>query len=407
MRLVERHLIKSTKPSYKELDKLSFLSKNLYNSATYICRQAFFSGEVVPSFNQLYHQLKNGIDYKSLPAKVSQLVIKQVARSFKSFFAAMAAYKQDKSKFLGKPRLPNYKHKTYGRNLICYNYQAISKKLLKQGYINPSLTNIKIKTKQTSICELRIIPKNGCYLIEVVYEKDCIKYSDSFLDKRVAGIDIGISNLAAVTSNLDDFRPFIVCGKAIKSTNQYFNKYKAKLQSLLHKGKYKSRRIDRLTIKRNNKVDYYLHTASRYIVNRLVTHQITDLIIGKNDNWKQSVNLGSKTNQSFTSIPHAKFISQLIYKCRLVGIKVHTVNESYTSKCSFLDLEPIKKHETYLGKRVHRGLFKSSSGKTYNCDINGSLNCMRKVVGDSLFKGKLIERLVVSPVRMKPYKAKS
>jgi IS605 OrfB family transposase len=308
---------------------------------------------------------------------------------------------------LGKPKLPNYKHKKSGRNLICYNYQAISKKLLKQGYINPSLTNIKIKTKQTSICEVRIIPKNGCYLIEVVYFRDCVKDLNCAAYERVAGIDIGISNLATVTSNLDSFRPFIVCGKAIKSTNQYFNKYKAKLHSLLPTGKYKSRRIDRLTLKRNNKVDYYLHTASRFIVNQLVSHQITDLIIGKNDNWKQSVNLGAKTNQSFTSIPHAKFIEQLIYKCQLLGIKVHTVNESYTSKCSFIDLEPIKKHETYLGKRVYRGLFKSSSGKTYNCDINGSLNCIRKVVGDSLFKGKLIERLVVSPVRMKPYKAES
>ena len=383
------------------------MSKNLYNSATYICRQAFFQSEVVPSFNQLYHQLKNGIDYKSLPAKVGQLAIKQVARSFKSFFAAIAAYKQDKSKFLGLPRLPKYKHKTSGRNLICYNYQAISKKLLRQGYINPSLTNLKIKTKQTNVCEVRIIPKNGCYLIEVVYERECIKGSGSILGKRVAGIDIGISNLATVTSNLEKLSPFIVCGKAIKSTNQYFNKYKAKLQSLLPLGKYKSRRIDKLTIKRNNKVDYYLHTASRFIVNRLVSHQITHLIIGKNDNWKQSVNLGCKTNQSFTSIPHAKFIEQLIYKCQLVGIQVQTVNESYTSKCSFLDLEPIKKHEIYNGKRVHRGLFKSSSGKTYNCDINGSLNCIRKVVGDSLFKGKPIERLVVSPVRIKPYKAKS
>ncbi len=127
----------------------------------------------------------------------------------------MAAYKQDKSKFLGKPRLPSYKHKTLGRNLICYNYQAISKKILKQGYINPSLTNLKIKTKQKNVCEVRIIPKNGCYLIEVVYERECIKESSSVLGKRVTGIDIGISNLAAVSSNLDDFRPFIVCGKAI------------------------------------------------------------------------------------------------------------------------------------------------------------------------------------------------
>lgn len=133
MKLVERHLVKQSKAIYKEIDKLSFLSKNLYNSATYICRQAFFGNSELPSFNQLYHQLKNSIDYKSLPSKVSQLVIKQVARSFQSFFAALAAYKEDSSKFLSKPKLPKYKHKTEGRNLLCYNYQAISKKVLKHG----------------------------------------------------------------------------------------------------------------------------------------------------------------------------------------------------------------------------------------------------------------------------------
>ena len=413
MKLVERHLVKRSKAIYKQIDKLSFLSKNLYNSATYICRQAFFGNSELPSFNQLYHQLKNGVDYKSLPSKVSQLVIKQVARSFQSFFAALAAYKEDSSKFLSKPKLSKYKHKTEGRNLLCYNYQAISKKLLKHGYIQPSGTNLKIPTKQNKLLEVRIVPRNSCYLVEAIYEveNEVPKVKEH---SRFAGIDIGVSNLATVTSNIEEFKPFIVCGKAIKSCNQYYNKTKARLQSCLDGKRNKSKRIDRLTIKRNNKVDYYLHTASRYIVNQLVRHQITHLIIGKNENWKQSVNLGSKTNQSFTSIPHARFIEQLIYKCHLTGIKVTTVNESYTSKCSFLDLEPIKKHSQYLGKRVKRGLFKSSSGKTYNCDINGSLNCLRKVVGDSLFRriladeqGKSIERLVVSPVRVKPYKAKN
>lgn len=192
---------------------------------------------------------------------------------------------------------------------------------------------------------------------------------------------------------MPEFQPFIVCGKALKSTNRYYNKSLARLQKLLPEDRYTSSRIQRLTIKRNSKVDYYLHTASRYIVNRLRLNKITLLVIGKNDNWKQKINLGHKTNQKFTAIPHATFINQLIYKCQLVGIKAITVNEAYTSKCSFLDLEPIQKQIVYLGKRVKRGLFKALNGRVYNCDSNGSLNCIRNAVGDSVFDRQSIMRL--------------
>ena len=404
MKLVEKHLIKSNKSMYAEIDSLAFLSKNLYNCAIYQCRQAFFNKQPVPGFNQLYHLLKTSNDYKALPAKVSQLIIKQVAKSFKSYFAALKTYKKDSSKFLVLPKIPRYKHKTKGRNILTYNYQAVSKKALKYGAIEPSETNLSIPTEQKKIDEVRIIPKGGSYVIEVVYEIEEIKVNIQE-HKRIAGIDIGIDNLATVTSNVSDFQPFIVCGKALKSANNYYNKRKARLQSLLPKNQHTSNRIQRLTTKRNSKVDYYLHTASRYIVNRLFENKITMLIIGKNDNWKQSVNLGRKTNQKFIAIPHAIFINQLIYKCQLVGIKVITVNEAYTSKCSFLDLEPIQKHVNYLGKRIKRGLFKASSGQVYNCDSNGSLNCIRNAVGDSVFDRQSIKRLVVSPVRTKPYQA--
>ncbi len=370
MKLVEKHLIKSSKSIYREIDKLSFLSKNLYNCAVYQCRQAFFREKSIPSFNQLYHLLKTGDDYKALPAKVSQLIIKQVSKSFQSYFAALAAYNQDRSKFLGQPKLPKYKHKIKGRNVLTYNYQAISKRALKQGLIQPSGTNLSLPTKQQKVDEVRIIPKNGAYVVEAVYTVE-IEQSQEYRHTRVAGIDIGINNLATVTSNLPEFQPFIVCGKALKSANRYYNKQKARLQSLLPKGKHTSNRILRLTTKRNSKVDYYLHTASRYIVNQLIEQGITLLVIGKNDHWKQSVNLGKRTNQKFVNIPHARFIEQLIYKCQLVGIKAITVVESYTSKCSFLDLESIKKQKAYVGRRVKRGLFKSSSGRVYNCDQNG------------------------------------
>lgn len=406
MKLVEKHLIKKSKPEWQEIDDLCFLSKNLYNCAIYQCRQAFFLSNPIPSFNELYHILKISSDYKALPAKVSQLILKQVSKAFKSYFAALKAYKKDSSKFLGKPKLPRYKPKIKGRNILTYNYQAVSKLALKSGLIQPSGTTLSIPTKCQKINEVRIIPSCNSYIVEVVYEVEEIKTIE---DKHhtVAGIDIGVNNLACVTSNVLDFQPFIVCGKALKSANRYYNKVKAKLQSLLPENQFTSKRINQLTQKRNSKVDYYLHTASRYIVNRLLENKINLLVIGKNINWKQSVNLGKATNQKFTNIPHARFINQLIYKCQLVGIKVISVNEAYTSKCSFLDLEPIKKHNSYLGKRVKRGLFKASNGLIYNSDQNGSLNIIRNAVGDSLFQGQPIKRLVVSPIRIKPYQAKS
>ena len=404
MKLVEKHLIKASKPEWSEIDRLCFLSKNLYNCAIYRCRQAFFKNQHIPSFNQLYHLLKIIDDYQALPAKVSQLIIKQVAKSFKSYFVAIKAYQQDSSNFLSLPKLPRYKHKTRGRNILTYNYQAVSKRALRLGLIQPSGTNLSVSTKQQAIDEVRIIPKGGSYVIEVVYQVPEIK-SDIKEHTRIAGIDIGINNLACVTSNVLKFQPFIVCGKALKSANHYYNKTKARLHSLLPKNQHTSNRIQKLTTKRNSKVDYYLHTASRYIVSRLLENQITMLVIGKNGNWKQKVNLGRKTNQKFTSIPHATFINQLIYKCQLAGIKVLTVNEAYTSKCSFLDLESVTKQTTYLGKRIKRGLFKAHSGRIYNCDANGSLNIIRNAVGDSVFDRQSIMRLVVSPVRTKPYQA--
>lgn len=326
----------------------------------------------------------------------------QVDRCFKSFESALKAWARDKSKFTGKPKLPKYKDKIKGRNILTYTIQAVSKSALKKGVINLSKTNIKIPTTVLGIKQARLVPITGGYCIEIVYE-DSVR--DNNLNKsNVAGVDLGINILAAVTSNVKVFKPQLVCGKAIKSCNQQYNRRKAILQSLLPKNQFSSNKINGLTKKRNNKVDYYLHTASRFIINRLVEFNIGTLIIGKNDGWKQDINLGDKTNQKFNNIPHDKFISQLKYKAELVGIEVIFSEESYTSKTSFVDLEPICKHQTYKGKRVKRGLFKSSNGLTYNADCNGSANIARKVVGDAAFGSESVERCVVHPVRVKPYK---
>ena len=401
MKLVQKHLIKNNHKDFAQIDNLAFLSKNLYNCALYLSIQAYFKSDKLTTMTDLHHQLKTGVDYKALPAKVSQLVLKQVEKTFKSFLAASKEYKKCPDKFTGKPKLPKYKDKLKGRNLLTYNYQAVSQKLLKQGFINPSGTNLKIPTQLEKIAEVRIIPKLNSYCVEIVYEKLEI---ESIVNTNYAFIDLGLNNLAAITSNKLGFKPTLICGKALKSCNQKYNKTLAKLKSELPTNQKTSQKIQGLTLKRNCKVDHYLHTASRYIVNLLVSQKISLLVIGQNEGWKQNINIGDRNNQHFVNIPHTRFIDQLTYKCQLVGIEVKTVEESYTSKCSFVDLEPIKKQPKYLGKRIKRGLFKSSSGYSYNADINGSLNIGRKVVGDVAFSENPIEWFVVNPVRVKAYK---
>ena len=398
MKLVQKHLFKTSSPYFKELDKLAFLSKNLYNCGVYLSRQAFFNKE------KLYHQLKTSLDYKALPAKVSQLVLKQVEKTFKLYFKACEEFSKNPSKFTGKPKIPRYKDKIKGRNILNYNYQAISQKLLKKGILKPSGTNLFLKTNLREVLEVRIIPKIGSYCIEVVYELPEIEKKEGV---NYAFIDLGLNNLAALTSNKVDFQPVLICGKALKSCNQNYNKTLARLKSQLPKDQRTSKKIQGLTLKRNCKVDYYLHTASRYIVNLLVTHQINLLVIGQNEGWKQNINIGKRNNQNFVNIPHSRFIEQLTYKCELVGISVKTTGESYTSKCSFLDLESVQKQSTYVGKRVKRGLFRAKSGYLYSSDINGSLNIGKKVVGEVAFGKNPIERFVVNPIRIKAYKVTS
>ena len=113
-------------------------------------------------------------------------------------------------------------------------------------------------------------------------------------------------------------------------------------------------------------------------MNHLVSNNIDTLIIGQNIGWKQDINIGRRNNQNFVYIPFNKIIKQLIYKCRIYGIIVEIQEESYTSKCSFLDNEEICKHDIYLGKRVRRGLFRTSTNKYINADLNGSLNILKK-----------------------------
>lgn len=375
MYLTERHIVKGN----IELDDLCFKAKNLYNKALYLVRQYYFETKGYLDYfkvNRIMIDSKD-VDYYALPCKVSNQTLRLLDRNFKSFFSLIK--KKKKGEYDKSVRIPRYLDKQ-GRTITTFPKDAISKKYLKKGLIKLSSLSIEIPTKVTesNIVEVRVLPRNNHHVVEVVYE---VEQKESKIDnKRYVSVDLGLNNLATIGSNV--VKPFIINGRPLKSINQYWNKERARLQSLLEGDKKTSKRIERITNKRNNKVKDYLHKSSRLLVNFLVSNDISTLVIGYNEKWKQNINIGKKNNQSFVNIPFYTFIKQLEYKCKLEGINVILTEESYTSKCSFLDNELIEKHETYLGKRIKRGLFKSAKNRIINADLNGSLNILKKVVGE-------------------------
>ncbi len=400
MQLVEQHVISKADPRWGAIDKACFLFKNLYNAANYLLRQEYIFHQHYIPYPELARQMKTNPDYCALPRKVSQGVLRQVDQNWQAFFAAHNAWESHPEKFRGRPSLPGYKNTTRGRNLRTYTVQAISQRMFKQkGVIKPSQLDISVQTQQTSFDQVRIVPRKTHYVVEIVYT---VSIQQAEVDpQQVAAIDIGLENLATVTSNQPGFVPLLVNGRPLKAINQFYNKQRAMLQSLLKDQRQTSRQLDTLTDKRNRRIDAYLHLASRRIIDLLVQHHIGTLVIGKNEGWKQDISLGKRTNQNFVQIPHARFIQMLTYKARLVGMEVILTEESYTSKCSFLDNEPIGKQEAYAGGRVHRGLFQAGNGRLINADVNGSLNILRKVIPNAFANG--IGASVVTPVRVTPH----
>lgn len=390
---VEKHIIKRNHPDWKICDKLCFSSKNLYNKVNFIIRSAFLGKtENIEDFKDLikndrfvggYELIKrmtelNDHDYRSLKPQSSQQVILQLGTIWKSYFKSLKSYKSNTSRFSGRPKMPFYKHKEKGRYIVTFTNQNISIKNRKIFFSRKDCFK-KIRTNKIDFQQIKIVPKlDGSYHLCIIYNKEIENVKGrgySF------GVDLGLNNLMAITSDKVDFRPLLINGRPLKSYNWFWNKNKARLQSEL-KEKFLSKRITKLTFDRNNKVNDYLHKASRLLINKALENEVTSIVIGYNQGWKNEINIGKKNNQNFVNIPYEKLIDFIHYKAEENGIRVIMVKEEYTSKCSSLDKEEIRKHETYIGNRVKRGLFKTSNRLEINADVNGSLNILRKVIGD-------------------------
>jgi len=402
MRLVYKFDIKHNEKLYE----LCKVSKNLYNQALYIVRHELKENNKWLGYGQLNtilqdtFNLDGEINYRLLKAQVAQQCLRALDKNIKSYVKSIKDFSKNPSKYKGRPKLPKYKKEA---NQLIYTNQCST---IKDGYIHLS-KELKIRIPQygkygkelVDFQQIRVAPKmDKTFTVEIVYLSE--RNTDTDLDyKQYASIDLGVDNLA--TMILYGEEPMLFNGRQLKAKNQYFNKITSELKSKLTNGQKTSKRIKRLYIKRDNQVTDMFHKLSRRIVNLLIEHKVGNLVVGYNKGWKDSINIGKRNNQTFVGIPYAKLIYFLRYKCEMCGINLVVNEESYTSKCDALAMEPIGKHEEYKGKRVKRGIFQSSTGKLVNADVNGALNIMRKAVGDSECVTRIIDSgRLFRPVRI-------
>lgn len=380
-----------SKEEYRTIRELCHVAKNLTNEAVYNVRQYYFTEGEYLNYQKNYVLLKNSDNYRTLNSNMAQQILKEVDGSFKSFFGFLKLSKKGRYSFKDC-RLPGYLPKDGYATLVIGFIRLNGDKLIlpfSQSYkkthkaieikIPPILADKKIK-------EIRIIPKANARFFEIqyIYEAECIQRNLN--TSNALALDLGINNLVTAVSSKGE--TFIIDGRRLKSINQWLNKENARLQSIKdkqHFGKKTTNRQKKIARNRNNKVNDYMSKVARKVIDYCIKNDIGTLVVGYNETFQRGSNIGKQNNQNFVNIPYGLLRNKLEYLCELNGITYVKQEESYTSKASFWDKDDIPvynednpKSYVFSGKRVHRGLYKCSDGRTLNADVNGALNILRK-----------------------------
>ena len=383
------------------LKSMCYHAARLYNVGLYSIRQHYFNTNTYLPYNSNYHECKNNEHFKILLSDCSQQILRLVDRDFQSFFRLLILKKS--GKYSDKINLPHYKKQE--QVMVC-PIQGRSCRIQKNGTVAIGLT--KEFREKYNISERRIlftIPKNIRHIqqfqeiriiplyngkefsVEFIYQDTTVKpqvQGDGYMS-----IDLGVSNFAACTifSN-GDARQFLIDGRRLTNINHYYNKKVSELKSEYSKNKSitdaTTPRMMRLINGRNNRITDYFNRVCHLLVNTCLSYSVSTIVIGFNKGQKQEINLGKVNNQNIVSIPYHKFRQKLECLCAEHGIKYVSQEESYTSKASAIDEDiiPVYGENTdnivFSGKRIHRGLYRSSDGSMLNADINGSINILRK-----------------------------
>jgi IS605 OrfB family transposase len=384
--IVKKNHLRLTKGEIKYFRLICHNSKSLYNRTLFLTRKHYENCGKFLNYLDAYKLIKDEKVYHNLPSCVAQQTMKIVERDYRSFFGLLK--KKQQGIYGNKINIPHYKPKDGYYNLIFPvvrtrdkdNFKLIIPKRLRNKFNFKKITiSIPNYIKGKTLKEVRILPKlNATYFeIEWVYEQEP-EIQNDLNKERTASIDPGVDNFATMLDSKSG-RSFILDGKKLKSYNRYYNKKKAKLQSILNKQKKKSsKRISRLGLKRKNVFNDALNQYVNFIIKYCLKYKVGNIVIGEGHLAQENSSLGKTNNQNFINIPFGKFSQKLESKCQRYGIIFMTQEESYTSKCDHLAKESMQHHDKYIGKRIKRGLFKSSKNIIFNADVNGALGILIK-----------------------------
>jgi len=393
------------------IDAAAFASKNLYNAALYEMRQAFFNDGIYLTYNQMQRRMQSYEAYKALPAKVSQQILMLLDKNWTSFKEAKKAYEEDPVQVHRTATTPQVQAQNRRPEHPCLHRPGGEQKRVEEGTHSTFDAPYRGTNEAQGHSSSSHHPSKWS-----LCDRGSVQQRASSSEGRplfCVAIDLGVTNLAAITSNREGWVPRLVNGRPVKAWNQWYNKRMKELKLCLPKEdrEHVTKQMEQITNIRNRRINHYLHAASKRIIDFLVKEGVGTAIIGKNPLWKQEVNNGRRNNQNFVSIPHARFIDMLTYKASLVGIQVEIQEESYTSKASFVDLDPIPTYKLnddteyiFSGKRIGRRnrLYRTKDGHKICADVNGSYNILRKSKPDAFVNAgaKGIAAYVVQPRRL-------
>ncbi|MEE0956311.1 MAG: transposase [Eubacterium sp.] len=326
-------------------------------------------------------------------SKLEQQVVMAVCRNMKSFQQALGDYRLHSGKYHAAPQIPGYlKNDTFTLDYDCQMVKTGGEGRHHWIRLAGILADLPTgKAAYEEIVSLRLSWRNGRITASV-----CRKYEEEpkklTAPGKVIGIDPGIDNFLAVCPGFGK-APFLIRGGALKSVNQYFNKKRAEIQSRIKQeyGIFTCHELDRISAKREDFLYNYFHQTAVKIVDYALLEGAGTIVVGKNDGWKQRVNMGKKGNQQFVQIPYTRFFRILKDRAEREGIRVVFQEESYTSRASALDRDILpayhkedKKVISFSGQRVRRGMYVSSNGTRINADVNGAANILRKYSENAL-----------------------
>jgi len=376
------------------LEYLCATANKLINCGIYLARQWYFKLRHITGKYDLEKNLKSNSNYQFLHSQAAQQTLRGVAESFKSY--KELSYKHLAGQLEHKPQLPKYRKKG-GLGVITYPKQALrfqegkvrvplGKKVKAAFKVDSFFLDFPTNIDFNKIREIRILPRNGCFYVEWVYQLEIEKFQ---LDKgKVLGIDHGVDNWLSCVSNVGT--SFIIDGKHLKSVNQWYNKQVATIKENKSQG-FWSNKLACLTEKRNRLMRDAVNKAARLVINHCLEHGIGRIVFGWNKGQKNGMNIGAKTAQNFGQIPTAKLKKRISQLWEMYGGEFIETEESYTSQASFLDDDFLptigEKPESWKpsGKRVKRGLYQTQHGLFLNADCNGAANILKKVAATLRF----------------------